>query len=896
MNKRWFHILLLVSLLALSGCVDEIGPKVMEEEGITLTIRCEDPLLTKASPPDGEQQYNENLIKSVDFFFYPGETPDATQAAVFHIRKEQATESEHDGEANFKIVLKKSQFGNIFDAQYHKSTVYALVNFDEAFINKSAGLPSMQTLAQKVATTDFLQETDFVQSAFLMDGKTVITYDPDHPEQAVNGTIEATRFAVKLTMGVNVTPSVTLHHYSPDPDHPVPDEVWTPVLHTMRLYLVDGVNTVQLGHVLDDGTTTLPYDQARVDSPEETAYFTYKNNQIDHSRPFLRDDNTPYVGTTTIEETTYYDTYPMYTYPRTWSVDKTTYVTDYSSGMPHEAPYFKLEMDWRRQEDENYSYDRRKYYYKIFLPLDIVNKLQHFDRNHWYAFFLDVSILGSETDEGKATITPSCYVLDWQNRALAINKAAVISKARYLSVEKDTVWINNLNEVSIPFISSHNVHVVQSSVKATRPYYGTDTSEPLPKYIPKLHAWVTKDPNDGRFYLQFQGQPAKDDPVVSGISNYDPKKHEPYYWLTNTSTTVKLNHPLVNNYALDDFDYSPYTIDFDIVHNDLDEGTDRYDQYKRHVTIIQYPAIYIEATRNSDNQIQRKYWTDQANDKAVYWYGNEEGPPYDGPWGYVYIDNGRFIRYNEKENNSNDPYTRVKGNNANKKEYQWRTVWYTGGSRDIFKINVTVLPSSSLFTIGDPRMDAPDNLNYTFTNLDNSTKDILPTRVGFTPAKVVDEKGEFVRGENGEPIQRKLTYYYPTDGGPRTEYMLAPSYRISSKFGGTEYGGLEKKYAEYRCAAYQEDGFPAGRWRLPTRGEVLFIAQLSAKGAFERLFEKTTYWSAHGAITVGNGTVSNSNATTALLRCVYDSWYWGDLQHDPRDEFVWGDRKKYETD
>lgn len=887
MNKRWFHILLLVSLLALSGCVDEIGPKVMEEEGITLTIRCKDPLLTKASPPDGEQQYNENLIKSVDFLFYPGETPDATQPAAFHIRKESTANPEQEGEgvAEFKLVLKKSQFGNIFDEQNHKSTVYALVNFDESFIDKSAALPSLQTLAQKVVKTDFLQEKDYVQSAFLMDGKTVITYDPDHPEEAINGTIEATRFATKLTMGVNVVQRVELEHYSPDPNNEIPSEIWTPVLHTMRLYLVDGVNSVQLGHV-DGETTTLPYAYARVDSPQESDYFTYKDGSADHSRPFLRDDNTPYVGTTTIEETTYYDTYPMYTYPRTWSVNRSTYITDYSTGMPHEAPYFKLEMDWRREELNGYSYDRRKYYYKIFLPLEIVNKLQQFDRNHWYAFFLDVSILGSETDEGKASITPSCYVLDWQNRAVAINKAAVISKARYLSVEKDTVWINNLNEVSIPFISSHNVRIVQSSVTATRPYYGKDKTL---QYVDKLHGTVVQGATEGQYYLQFHNQPAH-------VSEADRQKYEPYNWLDNTSTTIKFKHVLVNDYTADDFDYSPYTIDFDIVHNDLDEGTDRYDQYVRHVTIVQYPAIYIQATRNSDTEIQRKYWTDQGNDKAVYWYGTGEPPYADGPWGYVYIDNGRFVRYNEKENNPNDPYAKVKGNNANRKEYQWRTVWYTGGSRDIFRIDVTVLPSRSLFTIGDPRVDEPDNLSYTFTNLDNSTKDILPSRDGFTPAKVVDDKGAYVLGEDGNPIQRKLTYYYPTDGGPRTEYMLAPSYRISSKFGGTEYGGLEKKYAEYRCAAYQEDGFPAGRWRLPTRGEVLFIAQLSAKGAFEHLFEKTTYWSAHGAITVGNGTVSNSNATTALLRCVYDSWYWGDLQHDPRDEFVWGDRLKYETE
>ena len=53
------------------------------------------------------------------------------------------------------------------------------------------------------------------------------------------------------------------------------------------------------------------------------------------------------------------------------------------------------------------------------------------------------------------------------------------------------------------------------------------------------------------------------------------------------------------------------------------------------------------------------------------------------------------------------------------------------------------------------------------------------------------------------------------------------------------------------------------------------------------------YWSANGVVNVNkdNGTVSDKNASTAMLRCVYDSWYWGDEQWNPRTEFVWGDRK-----
>ena len=131
--------------------------------------------------------------------------------------------------------------------------------------------------------------------------------------------------------------------------------------------------------------------------------------------------------------------------------------------------------------------------------------------------------------------------------------------------------------------------------------------------------------------------------------------------------------------------------------------------------------------------------------------------------------------------------------------------------------------------------------------------------------------------------------------------MVAPSYRISSKFSGIEFSpDLTQPYAEYRCAAFQEDGFPAGRWRLPTRAEVSFIAQLSAMGFFEFLFnDGGVYWSANGAIKINGNKVEDSTKQNALLRCVYDSWYWdkidgleGDPRHNPRNHFVWGDKER----
>ena len=650
----------------------------------------------------------------------------------------------------------------------------------------------------------------------------------------------------------------------------------------MRIYLVDGVKSVLVG-----GEDTHP------------DYFSYK----EASRSFLREDGTTYLNTETVDNKLYYNTWPMYSYPASWSSALPDHSQiDYSDGLPPEPPYFKLEMDWRREPLNDYSYDRRKYYYKIFLPF---NELK---RNKWYGFYLDVSILGSETDEGKALLEPTCYLLDWQNKSLAINKYATISKARYLSLDKASWDINNMETLTIPFLSSHNVMVVPGSVRATRPYYGeitTTVGERVGDYNTKRHGWIRRK-DENSYYLDFTEQP-------EGKEAYEPSE-----WLTNTSTAIRLNHPLQNDYTKDDFDYSPYTIDFDIVHTDLAEDTtsNTYKQYLRHISIIQRPAIYIEKLLNRDTTIIKKA------DPNPYGYPDGEAPWLNKPWGYVYINGGRHVRRDNKSGSSSaDPYQALTTDKT-KKEYQWQTVWYTGGSRDMFDIHVTVLPSTSSFVIGDPREDNVNNLAsedrypgiYKFT-VDGSTAEkrwnnlliLEAIRSGTTEYPEVSQ-GVYQRtGFNeadalyGDESRRPLRWYYPTEKSTRTENMLAPSYRIASKFGGTEYGNISKEYAEYRCAAYQEDGFPAGRWRLPTKAEIHFIAQLSAKKVFEMLFGNTVYWSANGAISVNsnNGTVGNSTATTALLRCVYDSWYWDRVdgrEGDPRQEdpsiFVWGDKER----
>ena len=126
-------------------------------------------------------------------------------------------------------------------------------------------------------------------------------------------------------------------------------------------------------------------------------------------------------------------------------------------------------------------------------------------------------------------------------------------------------------------------------------------------------------------------------------------------------------------------------------------------------------------------------------------------------------------------------------------------------------------------------------------------------------------------------------------------------FRISSKLGG--YSAGDREGVAMRCASYQEDGYPAGRWRLPTKAEFEFIFSQVNRGNLATLYEGgRAYWCAHGIGTpiTNTGEVDldyvNKYTNGASVRCVYDDWYWGSepaLTSDAdKKTFTWGDIKR----
>ena len=209
----------------------------------------------------------------------------------------------------------------------------------------------------------------------------------------------------------------------------------------------------------------------------------------------------------------------------------------------------------------------------------------------------------------------------------------------------------------------------------------------------------------------------------------------------------------------------------------------------------------------------------------------------------------------------------------------------------MYVIEVTVLPNGSDYILGDPRSKIPAT--------DSNRQDL--------------DFGSFVNAPGVEgSTSRKLTNYYYTQKDASVENMIAPKIRIASSHS-TVNSAITYANAFNRAATYQEDGYFAGRWRVPTWAELRFVAKLCSDEKIGPLFtNQAKYWCANGLVTAtvsgGRTEVSIDRNTTLQpsgwgeifsVRPIYDDWYWEHSEYFRMPElsgsyakykrFTWGD-------
>ena len=561
-------------------------------------------------------------------------------------------------------------------------------------------------------------------------------------------------------------------------------------------------------------------------------------------------DGYTFASSTENSKTVYNQEIPFYSYPSDWS-----------GGDAANEAYLVLLLPWKKEGAAQWT----SFYYKI--PISHVvtengttTSFSKLERNTHYQIDVTVGILGAEEDKGEVILTPKYTLLDWGTQTVN----ATLDKAHYLVVDKKEVKVYNQNQVEIGYKASEDISVVITKIERedlSGNNVGTTTF--FPKTGETNASTVAADRKDKANKYTFMKTCSVTKDAKNIILAHD---------LVNEDENSSVNADGYNGNG-DDYDFTPYYITLLVTMNYTD-GNGQTKTMTEEIKVIQYPEVYIEAKQNSD------YGDNDPNDDH-----NVMVNAYYGGGQYTTAVNATSVTFkgtNSQEKNTVGYFGSVTGLTSNADNQ----------NPNMYVVNVTSLSLNSKYIIGDPRaMDIDTEL----VNEKNNNNSIWATATALNA-----------------DTPRRLTYYYPTDrsrtaensgesNNPddyKTGYMIAPKFRVASSYS-VIYTGVVTSVdlAEKRCASYQEDGYPAGRWRLPTYAEAAFIVSLSNEKKIPYLFNTgTNYWCAHGDFKPnGNNVDLNPDGNANSVRCVYDEWYWGSDQIANKRTFTWGDAPRATT-
>lgn len=613
------------------------------------------------------------------------------------------------------------------------------------------------------------------------------------------------------------------------------DDTWVPNIEGMTVAFYNGVKSATIGKVED------PED--RTDSEHTGDFFNVSGIQfltpgVQGGTPggFQQDDNGAEGSSVTRATSAVTHITPFYTYPSAWTTDLEE----------NDAARFELVVPWGIKKT-NWDIDYMQYRYSV--PINMADK--KIERNKFYNINLHIGVLGNLNYLDP--LTYSFHVTEWNSEDIDVN----LQKPQYLTVEKNYIEVYNQDTFGVAYEASDDITAVIT--KVVKPNYTGNSAV-----------------EDNVVYQSAEGSTSVTPPKFSVTSGSGWNQQTKSFGNTNTIEVkvkdgqVVLTHVLNNDMSSNDLDYVPYTITV-LVTMELANGQSITEE----VVFKQYPAIYLYADQNTD-------WNNGGGVNADH---NTLVNGYYGGQSQTTVNNTQttFVGPVSGEKSQVAYFCSVNGistsnSNANPNQYV---------------ITVSSISAGQSYVIGDPRVRTSD------TGLVNATG--TSTRYSaWATGYVVDENMTTVTPN------RKLAHYYPTNvemvSGKTdktkpenflTGWTIAPKFRIASSYAVVRDIDMAHEYdiMKKRCASYQENGYPAGRWRMPTYAEVAFIASMSDRLMIPRLFnDDTDYWCAHGNFLPTDGTVTLTNGDDAAsIRCVYDEWYWGNKKLANPSQFTWGD-------
>lgn len=780
---------------------------------------------TRADIESSDASLNENLISNLAVAFYPSAASDSKNAVKFNLFKNLGA----TGKVERKIIISDEEVALLFGSTETSGAtcrVYALANLSDEEIAALGKTPTVAAMKELRVSSEF--DTQQVQESFVMSGDATVTYNIDASgKKTAVGNVQLVRSAAKITLNIKLPESY---------EDPGTGNIWEPIASpatgAMRVLLNNGVKNSRV-LVPQEGYDFKDEDYFNITTADAT--YGFVDNRV---------NNSEYPNKQKV---------PFYTYPNRW---------ENTPGERHRTA-LTLIVPWHNTTTNTYQ----TFYYRVpVTPAEMPGLVS----NHSYQIDLNVGMLGSAMPETPVEITGNYRVVDWARETIDVN----IKDYRYLVVSPTTYRMDNTEDFTLNFYSSHPVEVDDITMTYQRFSYITETGNsemgtvvyfPTSKEV--IDRSVTPDgikmveysenittaPNSKQYSFSLKHKlevwtPLDKDGIIVPQTGY-----------RNLSDTTNIQNSIQKYLRSDSPEpaYSPYTFKVTLRHKDNPE-------FKASFTVVQYPAMYIQADKNPGGE----YRTSPLSSSSFgYVFVNPE-----------YTPAGRFIPAYWTNSSDLGGVHGITSNATNK-------------NPNMYVINLTALSVNyESYIIGDPRaLNVNNNL---VGNPGQLTAVASPT--------IQDWAVEAEALYNESNQKRRLQWYYPTQEGSSTRNMIAPKIRVASSYGVCN-NGTSTQNLRRRCASYQEQGFPAGRWRVPTYSEVEFIVKLSTKGIIPLLFTKgATYLTAQGFVRVEDddkGSITLlENTTSGTVRAVYDEWYWEKetnyvLQNNSSGgyDFTWGD-------
>lgn len=849
----------------------------------------------------GEGEYGENYLTTLDFFFYQSSSADVpTAAAIYYIHKDNV----HANTTWTLSDMTESETQTRIFGEGNRAIVYVIANYTPA--SPFSGTEARSALRQMVAESDFNRVTSdaegkqdgIPQECFVMEGQTEIQRNLVNGLYFMQGRVPLYRSASKIRLKVTIPESLydagDPSDYANHPDRRVKDGngfVWIPQPESMKVILVHGVKKGIIC-AMDD---SYHYDFEHTsnnyfaESNESNLYDNYGHSMRLSAENTDAEDN--------VVSKSYEHTVPMYSYP-----------TDDWKHTPSNETHMTLVLQWARLGDDGTVVHTTNTLYQIPIAVNPEDPTYQLKPNRYYRMEVNLGIMGSFELDDPIELYPSTYiVLDWSTMKDDSDDAHAqvnMSQTAYLAVESHRDTLNNVRSHGVGYASSHDVTVTVTKVEYLNYKYKVARMARITPDQPNRIYYYTQNSTTGAWDV-YESYETSNGIYASYVA--DATSNEGFITLTHTIASSQ---------------YTPANI-YVTISNGVVEDEE--------IVFTQYPPISIDghlsegntfvnrvsnASTNNDIRTASGEWVGAITEKSS---AAGTGSEFDN------VGNSNPMLYSIKISSFSesdnyvlgDPRVSSPDNNLGHSDASWSadmTITFTRPSSGTYETQT----GTYYYTYSQYQNRTGNQIQRESNNQRNSSYITLPSGESWdnhtseATAYGPDANNYYYwRTGSGSWLspyyyyraryystvtryvvtnERALENYYPTNP-TGTADMIAPEILIASSYGKTGYStagqavdNMTWELAEMRCALYQEGGYPAGRWRLPTFSEVKFIMSLSTSGTIPALFnmganDSEGYWCANGrVITVNNVVQLQSPPGTAPTapRCVYDLWYWGD--------------------